>query len=492
MQAFRSLFFTAYSAEQNPAFMEDVTQRNFYRLFHVLVLDAGLRVLFIVLYMLGVFRVDILYVIVNAGALLLYAVIYAASWQKQYVWHTTTKQNMILLSIVIGNATGALLSFSGYETYLSVNAVLVASYLWASPLVMSGRILLCVLLGIHGALCITLGIEYYRFVQTWNNFLVLMVSNGLLFFLSQTRLKYLYQEYVYRQTIEQQNEEIEAMNTQLLHNNTHLQYANEQLTALNEEKTRMMNIVAHDLRNPLTGMMLSIELIEKAMYTLFEQSMIKPEKKVFDLLGKIQSQGLRVHNIVNELLDIHRMELQVIRLVPVDVIDVCTTIIDANIAIAESKRIVIHVHLPHLLGRQPVEVPDQTLVALADKRLLEHVLDNVLSNAIKFSPFDSHIDVFVSAQETHIRIAVHDWGPGLTDDDVAQLFTPFVTLSARPTNGESSQGIGLALCKQTMLKMNGNIYYEQTEGQGATFVIECLLSPSIISSVPPTIEAHAL
>jgi signal transduction histidine kinase len=103
------------------------------------------------------------------------------------------------------------------------------------------------------------------------------------------------------------------------------------------------------------------------------------------------------------------------------------------------------------------------------------VLDNLISNAIKYSPPGREVFVRVSRSTASARIEVQDQGPGLTAEDQRKLFGKFARLSARPTGNESSTGLGLAITKRLVDAMGGRIWCESSPGQGATFFVELTL-----------------
>jgi signal transduction histidine kinase len=120
----------------------------------------------------------------------------------------------------------------------------------------------------------------------------------------------------------------------------------------------------------------------------------------------------------------------------------------------------------------------------ADKRRFEQIVENLLSNAIKFSPHRTTIEISVERKKPNsdrlrgdetvssVILRVRDEGPGLTDTDKTKLFDKFARLSARPTGGEPSTGLGLAIVKQLAEAMNGSIWCDSREGEGATFFVQ--------------------
>jgi signal transduction histidine kinase len=104
-----------------------------------------------------------------------------------------------------------------------------------------------------------------------------------------------------------------------------------------------------------------------------------------------------------------------------------------------------------------------------DRVLVAAVLDNLISNAVKYSPRDGRIRVRVHTDRGGARCAVQDEGPGLTADDQRRLFQPGVRLSATPTGGETTSGYGLAIAKRFVDQLGGELRCESAAGHGATF-----------------------
>ena len=108
---------------------------------------------------------------------------------------------------------------------------------------------------------------------------------------------------------------------------------------------------------------------------------------------------------------------------------------------------------------------------MADEKRLREAVSNLVDNAVKFSRMDSYIHITVVKLDK-LRIEVRDEGPGLTERDKALVFGQFQRLSARPTGGEPSTGVGLSIVKQVIELHGGKVSVESEEGKGATFVIE--------------------
>jgi signal transduction histidine kinase len=114
---------------------------------------------------------------------------------------------------------------------------------------------------------------------------------------------------------------------------------------------------------------------------------------------------------------------------------------------------------------------------LVDEQAFQQVIDNLISNAIKYSPHQKNVWVRVLSQRYDDgkivgRIEVQDEGEGISADDMKKLFGKFARLSAQPTGGEHSTGLGLSIVKKMVEAMNGRVWCESELGKGATFIVE--------------------
>jgi two-component system sensor histidine kinase/response regulator len=124
------------------------------------------------------------------------------------------------------------------------------------------------------------------------------------------------------------------------------------------------------------------------------------------------------------------------------------------------------------------EFPEHGAAVFADPSALDQVLDNLLSNALKFSPPRRHIRVSVRAGLACAECRIQDEGPGFTEEDTTRMFRRYGRLSARPTGGEPSTGLGLSIVRKLVRAMRGDLICESVAGQGAAFIVRLPVAPA--------------
>ncbi len=266
--------------------------------------------------------------------------------------------------------------------------------------------------------------------------------------------------------IEKQNVELEEYNKtlenrvfertlKLKETNDDLQKAYTQVLELNNEKNEFLGIAAHDLKNPLVAIKGFGEII------LHDDGLTREDLEEF--AGTIVESSERMFDIITSLLDINKIEegRVSIKYEVTSANEVVRTLIKQNIESAKKKEIVISFN--------PLK---EDAEFNTDKTLVSQVLDNFISNALKFSPIGKNIEINIINLSETIIFEVKDNGPGLSEDDKLNLFKKFAKLSARPTAGENSTGLGLSISKKITEMLGGSVFVESELGNGAKFKIE--------------------
>ena len=236
--------------------------------------------------------------------------------------------------------------------------------------------------------------------------------------------------------------------------NTALQEKNERLNALNMEKNELMGIVAHDLKNPIGAVRGLADLI----YTGFAEG-----EQVQEITGSIVHTADRMLELVKNLLDVNQLESggMQFQTIPFDIAPMLESTIWQYTQPATAKNISLH-----------LSNEGAPSMVVADEQAMMQVLDNIISNAVKYSPHGKNVFVRVKASNEAIRVEIQDEGPGISPDDMKKLFGKFARLSARPTGGEHSTGLGLSIVKKMVEAMQGRVWCESELGKGATFIVE--------------------
>jgi signal transduction histidine kinase/CheY-like chemotaxis protein len=229
------------------------------------------------------------------------------------------------------------------------------------------------------------------------------------------------------------------------------------LRQANAFKSEVLGKVAHDLKNPLGVILGRAEMLN-------ELAAIDPAPtvKMQDQLGHIRASTRQLTAMVNDLISDAMMDALdiVIRNEPVDLVSVLGEIVMANRPMAEKKNQAI----------QFVAPPHQTWTCDPDR--LREAVDNLVSNAIKYSRIGGSMELSMAVDDDGARISVKDDGPGLSREDMSRLFGRFQRLSAKPTGGESSTGLGLSIVKRIVELHGGKVSAESAgPGAGATFTI---------------------
>jgi signal transduction histidine kinase len=240
-------------------------------------------------------------------------------------------------------------------------------------------------------------------------------------------------------------------NKSLSEKNEQIQTQNLELNALNIEKNEMIGIVAHDLKNPLTSALTISELFKREKIT-------EDQKEYLSLIIKSLN---RMNSLVARILEIKVLESSSLKTnySKVDLKQVTEQVISALKIQSDNKKIRIVTDLDEV-------------VASLDRSLIVQIIDNLLSNAIKFSNHNSKVHVSLKDENQTIRFEIDDEGPGIMEEDKPQLFQKFRKLNARPTDGESSTGLGLSIVKKYVEAMKGKVWCESDFGKGAKFIIE--------------------
>ena len=232
-----------------------------------------------------------------------------------------------------------------------------------------------------------------------------------------------------------------------------LQQQNQLLEELNIEKQQIIGVVSHDLKGPFNRIFALVQLM-----SLSEDNFNDEQKEYLGKIHQIVADGL---GMVRNLLDNRRFEDKGIELTveKLDIASLISSLVKNYRILAEKKRSLIH-----------FEAPWQ-LFLTTDKMCLTRIMDNLFSNALKFSPPEKNMYVKIQETDKFVEISVKDEGPGISLTDQHKLFLKYQRLTPRPTGGESSTGLGLYLVNAMVRKLEGDVFCESEVDKGATFVV---------------------
>lgn len=232
-----------------------------------------------------------------------------------------------------------------------------------------------------------------------------------------------------------------------------LQDANQSLVRLNDEKNDFLGIATHDLKAPIAGISALVQVMKL-------EGALDPKRLHY--LDHIIESCDRMQRLISDLLDLNRIErgTSSVSVEPVIVSKLLARLHTQFQSVAAKKNISLKIEN---------NFDEDTL--LTDPDALLQILDNLLSNAVKFSFPGKEINVRVDADAHFIRFAVSDQGQGLYKEELRKLYGKFHKLSARPTAGESSSGLGLSIVKELVQLLQGEITATSKIGEGSTFVV---------------------
>ncbi|MEO1255145.1 MAG: HAMP domain-containing sensor histidine kinase, partial [Bacteroidota bacterium] len=239
-------------------------------------------------------------------------------------------------------------------------------------------------------------------------------------------------------------------NEQLLEQQRVIEERNKQLKNLNEEKNNLIQVLAHDLRSPLGN-------IQNGSQIISERERLSEDGK--KLLGFIIQSSKNMTALIAKILDVNAIESgkHNLKYEAFEIGKVIKEVVDENESKASNKSIRLMIDE---IGNQEVN---------ADKIYTSQIIDNLISNAIKYSNEGSEVSISTTFEKDKVKISVADEGPGLTKEDELKIFKKYEQLSAKPTKGEDSTGLGLSIVKTFAERMGGSVSFDSKLGEGTTF-----------------------
>ena len=265
-----------------------------------------------------------------------------------------------------------------------------------------------------------------------------------------------------------------------LHDITHRQIEANELReardfadAANRSKTEFLANMSHELRTPLNAIIGFSEALEREIYGPLGTDRYK------EYAQDINSSGIHLLNIINDILDLSKIEAGRFELVEEEVemrylIESVTRIVTPR---AEQAGVVLEQW-----------VYDDDLVVKCDERAIKQILINLLSNAVKFSPKKSAVKIHIEPTETALRIAVVDQGIGMAAEDIPRALEPFRQVDGALTRNYEGTGLGLPLARRLAELHNGTLTIESTPGEGTSVFVDLPLERIDAPEVKPASE----
>jgi signal transduction histidine kinase len=227
----------------------------------------------------------------------------------------------------------------------------------------------------------------------------------------------------------------------------------QQLLELNELKNKFLGMAAHDLRNPLAALRMTVDM-------LLEGDFGPISEPAREIIQESQRSCNSMLLLINDLLDMSAIESGLLKLNPkeTDLGEFLLGCVQLNAHAAAKKSI-----------RVTVDAVQGCPKVYVDVERLKQVMNNLLTNAIKYSPLGTAVAVEVYVKGQEVCVSVQDHGQGIAPDDMSKLFKDFSKTKTRPTAGEESTGLGLAIARRIVETHGGKIWATSESGKGSTF-----------------------
>lgn len=216
-----------------------------------------------------------------------------------------------------------------------------------------------------------------------------------------------------------------------------------------KERDDLMSVIAHDLKSPSRRI--------EGLLAIFDRSnLIGDQKEILQMLENTSNEGKQ---LIDDLIEATRFQAKP-KVEPININHFLDEMVNSFSPIADKKEISI------ILKRKRNKI-----IVESSEHQLKRILDNLISNAVKFSEAHSDVEITYDQDEKRTFISVADHGPGFSKEDRPKMFKMFQKLSAQPTAGESSSGLGLSIVKNLTELLNGEIQFATQEGKGSTFTL---------------------
>jgi len=248
------------------------------------------------------------------------------------------------------------------------------------------------------------------------------------------------------------NKVLKELNNKIINQNHTLEKINSELEEANREKVKIMSIIAHELRNPIFWFQNLVEVLSEKYESM-------PPEYIRKSLSVLDESAKNAFHLMDNLLHWSRSRLNSVnpKIGPHSLERLVTESIKMYQTIIQQKEI-----------KLLVNVSDK-FMANVDPDLFACVVRNLISNAIKYTPYHGNIEINCKEQSTEIVICISDTGIGIREKDMENLFHPDLNLSVSGLMNEKGSGFGLKLCKEFTELNGGKIWVSSQTGSGTSF-----------------------
>lgn len=245
-----------------------------------------------------------------------------------------------------------------------------------------------------------------------------------------------------------------ATNKKLRSVNQHIIRQNEKLKELNFEKNSLISIVSHDLSTPFASIKIWGQLLSAGNGSLNDE-----QRKA---ISRIMDSTAKGEELIKNILDVEKAEVnqKPVYLEEINLAGLVHSVTEDFEPVARKKEIVLS-----------TEFPEQLPSLITDRQLVSRICQNLISNAIKFTPPGKTVRIRIEEEETVLRILIADEGVGIKPEEMPMLFSKYSKISSLPTGGEISNGLGLSIVKRIVQELNGTIHCESEPGKGSLFTV---------------------
>jgi two-component system, sensor histidine kinase and response regulator len=252
--------------------------------------------------------------------------------------------------------------------------------------------------------------------------------------------------------IQKQKDEIELQHQSILKQKELLEEQNYDLLNLNEEKNHLLSVVVHGIKNPLTSSLCMIDLLKEDP---------KTDESQLEYTAIIENSLNRINKMINEILNINRIESKTLSL-KTETIEMSKLI----------KEVLLNFNMIVVRKSLQLNLNLDKCHAKLNEVYTHQIVDNLLSNAFRFSPISKSIDINLTANGENIRLEIIDEGPGISKNDPNSVFKIYQRQNKDPNKDNASVGLGLAIVKRYANAMKGKVWCENTKDKGAKFIVE--------------------